>query len=98
MTLEELEDDLKKLTSEIRSKQDEAKDIKQSIANIKCPFVVGELVIDKHGCKAIVDRIIYSYSGYDLKIKKIKKNGEPYKDSNHTYFCDKWEKLNPPGE
>ena len=63
-------------------------ELKQAIADERCPFRVGEKVFNKrYNESAIVAVIFYkSYScGYGLKVFKIKKNGEPYKEACHAY-------------
>jgi len=97
MKIEELEAELKKIRADIQSKKSEARLIERDIANINCPFVIGELLVNKDGCKATVDSITYSSwsEGYEIKVRKLKKNGDPYINSSHAYGFDKWTSVTP---
>lgn len=69
-------------------------------ANRLCPFVVGERVLNGQGEQEIIHRIMWSgmpnryNNGYAFTIKKIKKNGEPYKDYSHAYNQTSYTKYN----
>ena len=75
---------------EIKLKEIEIKDIsdfikqeRQAIAEYLCPFKVGQEVVSGKGEHHIVADIKYKSWGntYAFEVFKIKKDGEPYKDS-----------------
>ena len=75
---------------ELRIKQD---DIMKDFLSL-LPFQKGDKVKDKNGNIFIIERLKDAISIYNNKIKvhflirKIKKNGEPYKDVNEAWGID----------
>lgn len=75
--------------------------IGQKIAEFLCPFVVGERVLNAEGKIEIIHSILYTgapnkyNSGYNFKVKRIKKDGTPYKDSSHVWNSEKYSKTIP---
>ena len=76
--------------------------IKQSIADYLCPFVVGEKIVYEEGKIATIESIKYSnwaLCGYNGSIRKIKKDGTPYKYPNDCYALEDYKKyIEPEGE
>jgi len=78
---------------EITERSKFIKDTKQEIAEHLCPFKVGEEVLNKDGEREIIASISYcswNRINYDFKIFKIKKSGEPYKQSHHAWNEEKY--------
>ena len=71
----------------------------QRAANLLCPFVVGERVLNASGEQELIHSIGWSgmpstwRNGYAFSIKRIKKNGVPYKDKSYAYSQDKYTKY-----
>lgn len=68
-------------------------------ANLLCPFVVGERVLNGNGEQELIHSIGWSgmpntYSkGYAFSIKRIKKNGVQYKDKSYAYSQERYTKY-----
>ena len=56
---------------------------RQSIAEINCPFVIDNKIIDKKGRVAVVGDIRASsdYDDYEMDVFFVKKNGDKYKSA-----------------
>ena len=81
--------------------EDEISRIGQLIADHLCPFEVGEKVIDDDGIMAVVLEIRYHRrsNGYNLFVKKIKKDGSLYKYPTQCYRTEQYKKyIEPEGE
>lgn len=81
--------------------QTEQRDLMERLAQLTCPFSVGDRVIDQHGNKAQVSRIApdrswgeYS-SEYVIFTKKIKKGGGLYTNENKVWNNHNQLKLDP---
>lgn len=68
--------------------------LRQAIAEMSCPFKVGDVVVRERDEKAEVLRIYYDYDlfgkKYRFDVVRLKKNGEQYKDSMKTWNFEKW--------
>lgn len=85
--------ELKQLNDEISSLKIRKQEVESKIAALRCPFAIGDKVVDKNGTLAIVDSIRYSpWGGYRFKVKKIKKDGGLYKYSYDAWVGDEWVK------
>lgn len=72
----------------------EREEIRRQIAEYNCPFKVGDLIKNKDGLKAKIEQILYAYCTlYEIKIRKIKKDGTPYAYIHTAYYSDEWEKV-----
>ena len=80
MDVEFLKEEIKASKLCIEVHEEFIKKTKQSIADYLCPFVVGQKIIDKSGEIVAVHEVRFcgwSRSGYDIRIKKFKKDGQP---------------------
>ena len=87
MDIDILKGEIKAANSRIAQDQLCVRQAQQEIADYLCPFDVGDKVISQKGEKAIIASISYRGwdGGYSFRVFKIKKNGEPYKDSQQAY-------------
>ena len=68
---------------------------RQEIAEINCPFVAGNKIINSNKEIVVVNNIFFSsYESYALEAKRIKKNGDLYKGTCGAYLYEKWELYN----
>ena len=82
---ESVHDVLSKRISEL---SEERYAVSLRIAELLCPFKVGDKIIDLSGVKAVVTRISNKYgskTAYQMFIRKIKAGGEPFKNE-----CEGW--------
>ena len=75
------------LTNKIKILSDQQDELRTQIAEHNSPFKVGDRVITEDGKKAIVAKVTYwvSNKNYSLYIRKIKKDGTPYRDTTRVY-------------
>lgn len=94
MDIELLKSEIKEARGIINKKMAYIKNAEQEIAEHLCPFSVGDRILTKDGEEREVAKISYSHygEGYQLKVYKIKKNGEPYKDSNYVWYDEGYTK------
>lgn len=87
MNIELLKEEMQAANERIQKEREYISRTKQEIANYLCPFSVGDNVVSPNGEKIIIASIKYSGwgAGYDFKAFKIKKDGNPYKDSQNVY-------------
>lgn len=88
MDIDKLKKDIKDAEQVIFNKKEYIAATKQAIAEHLCPFKAGDLVLNDKGEEEIIGAINYcgwNGIGYDFMVRKIKKNGQPYKDLRHTY-------------
>ena len=92
MDIEKAKLKIKEAESVIDEKKNLIRNEKQKIAEYLCPFQVGQRVLNKDGKEEVIACIKYQGygKGYEFKIFKIKKNGEPYKEPNYAYCQDKY--------
>jgi hypothetical protein len=98
MNVEEMIADIMELRETARRTNVLAQEKSQLLAEFLCPFSVDDRVINGDGEEEIIDSI-YSNglpskycSGYRFKVKKIKKNGEPYSNPTSVWNQDKYTK------
>lgn len=74
---------------------DERRAYEQEIAEISCPFYVGELVVNEKGVRATIASIKFSSwsEGYEFSTRKIKANGDPYLVENRAWGHEGWKKV-----
>ena len=99
MNKEQLTEQLKGIEQEIDYRLGIRSGIRQQLADLTCPFVVGDKVIDNEGNhKAVVIRIKWtSWSeGYEFFIKKIKKDGGLFANESKVWDPSKWSKCEDP--
>ena len=82
----------------IRVTKDEIARKGQLIADYLCPFDVGEKIISDENLVAVVHEIGYSKwsNGYNLFVKKIKKDGSLYKYPTQCYRTEQYKKYIEP--
>lgn len=91
--LQNVEGSLKILDSQISELHKKKNDIMNDFLS-KLPFQKGDKVKDKNGNIFIIEHLknAYSLGKNEIKvcflIRKIKKNGEPYKDVNQAWGVD----------
>ena len=91
--LQNVEGSLKKLDSQISELRKKKNDIMNDFLSL-LPFQEGDKVKDKDGNIFIIERLksAMSLDKNEIKvhffIRKIKKNGEPYKDVNQAWGID----------
>ena len=91
--LQNVEGSLKKLDSQISELRKKKNDIMNDFLS-QLPFQKGDKVKDKNGNIFFIERLKNAYSlgkngiNVHFLIRKIKKNGEPYKDVNQTWGID----------
>ena len=96
MDIDKLKHDIEIAESDIRISERFIYDTKQSIAEYLCPFKVGDKVISSTGECEVVASIKYKSwgkKGYRFKVFRIKKDGTPYKQSQHAYYEEKYTKA-----
>lgn len=99
MSIEILLEEIKQHEATIRTHQEKLAKKRQKAAEQLCPFKVGDRVINGEGKEEIIHAIRWAgnpcaYSkGYSFSIKKIKNNGEPYKDKSYAYSQEKYTKA-----
>ena len=97
MSVETLNIKAECLENEIGAKSLELKAIRQEIAEILCPYLVGDIIVNGKDLnqKVIVESI--SYGGWSCKYKvtgkKIKKDGSPCKYSSELWYPQNWVKV-----
>ena len=65
--------------------------VRKDIAEINCPFSVGQKVINKDGICAQVQKIGYSgHDSYHLIVRRLTKSGQLFKTFTKTWRNDKW--------
>ena len=85
----------------IRRKQKLIFETEMAIASHLCPFEIGQAVYNSEGIKEVVSSISYapwSRPGYEIKTKKIKKDGNLYKESNHVWRPEEYKAVQDTGE
>lgn len=91
--LQNVEGSLKILDSQISELRKKKNDVMNDFLS-KLPFQKGDKVKDKNGNIFIIEHLkdAYSLGKNEIKvcflIRKIKKNGEPYKDVNQAWGVD----------
>lgn len=91
--LQNVEGRLKILDSQISELRKKKNDIKDDFLSL-LPFQEGDKVKDKNGNIFFIERLKYAMSlgkngiKVHFLIRKIKKNGEPYKDVNEAWRID----------
>ncbi len=91
--LQNVEGSLKILDSQISELRKKKNDIMNDFLS-QLPYQKGDKMKDKNGNIFIIERLkdAYSLGKNEIKvcflIRKIKKNGEPYKDVNQAYGVD----------
>ncbi len=95
MDIDKLKQDIEIAESGIRVSERFIYDTKQSIAEHLCPFKVGDKVISSTGEREVVASIKYKPwgIGYSFNIFRVKKDGTPYKLSQHAYCEEKYTKA-----
>ncbi len=95
MDIDKLKQDIKSAEADIKISERFIYDAKQSIAEHLCPFKVGDDVISGTGEREIVAGIRYKTwgIGYSFNIFRVKKDGTPYKLSQHAYCEEKYTKA-----
>jgi len=73
----DIEQDIKAKTDERRIIHREIDKLCQERAELKCPFKIGEIVVDPRGIRAIVTMIKGAENRFFVYGCIIKKNGEP---------------------
>ena len=68
---------------------------KQHLAEINCPFVVGDVLVNRNFDKAVLQAIepYFNSDNYAIKISKINKNGKTSKVIQNAYLHELWVKL-----
>jgi len=102
MDVEALKEEIELTEERIRIDKIYVKKVKLDIAYHLCPFVVGEIILKVEGNeKVMVDSIDYNEwgdSGYSFRIRRYRKDGEPYKYATDTWGSDVFKKLHEPSE
>ncbi len=90
MGLEEAEELLAVTEEHTRASQEFADKLSQAIAEFRCPFVVGDILVAKDGSRAAIEQIRYrrNRAGYGLRARKFRKDGKPYAYSSDLYSAD----------
>ena len=100
MNVEKLLLEIKEHQKIVRDNQRSAAKKQQLVAETLCPFSVGERVLNGNGEEEVIAIISWSgvpgdfNVGYSFGVKKIKKNGEVYKDKSYAYNQEKYTKAN----
>ena len=99
-TRKELETAIEKLEGEIDTRNDALQKAELELAHLLCPFKVGDKVEDKNGKIAVVSKIKSScwQVGYEIEIKKIKKDGDLHANAMKAYDWDEWKLYKPEGK
>lgn len=92
--IEQAKSKVKAIESEISKLAEEKSKLNMMIANAECPFKVGQKIIDQDGVKMIVSEVYSRYGRYRVKAKRIKKNGEPYVQSNELWWPERCKHCN----
>lgn len=88
MDIKLLEDEINSAQGRIAKDKEYIAKTRQEIAEHLCPFKVGDHVISPEGNEEVIASIrfiTWLIRKYEFKVYKIKKNGEPYKESNNVY-------------
>ena len=73
--------------------------VRKDIAEINCSFSVGQIIINKDGIRAQVERIGYSgHDSYHLIIRKMYKSGKLFNTFTKSWNRDKWVAYEPENE
>ena len=89
----EISKEITALRSEIQLKQKNKQELENKIAELICPFKIGDKLVRQNypDKKAVIAKITLNFSGsFRLIIRKIKKNGEFYVNTSVVYECEKW--------
>lgn len=89
----ELEKELSRVNDSIRELEKRKKDIKLELVKNGSSFKEGDKLINPNGESAVFAGFEYSGYSWSPVIRKIKRNGEPYKCTNAMWRHDKWELL-----
>ena len=96
MNVEKLLLEIKKHENIISESSEFVRETEQNIADFLCPFKTGERVLDNKGVAVIINSVSfcsYSKSRYEFDIKKIKKDGTPFRYRSHAYNQEKYTKA-----
>lgn len=66
-------------------------ELRLELANLMCPFKVGDIIVNDKGKKFYIDAILGGgefQDAYNLIGARVKKNGEPYNEKNRIYSWD----------
>jgi hypothetical protein len=74
------------------------KKLERELAELSCPFTKGDKIRNKETGEIAIYADIEQVLMLDIPdvwifIRKIKKNGDTYKDVNRGYSSDEWEKI-----
>ena len=90
--LKNAEKRLNHLDQDIDNLLDMRSKLRQEVADLVCPFKVGNKIIDMKKNKGGITGIYWNYdNSYKLFIKKVKKDGGLFVNDCRVYNCDSWE-------
>ncbi len=94
MEIENLKTEADILKCEIELMNNQLKKVRQNIAELLCPFEVGDRIVntEERSQKAVIYSIRSGWKGFEVTVNKIKKDGDLYKYTNDLWKPEKWEK------
>lgn len=87
-----MKEELEKLDKQIAELSAQRSVVRQKIAEEACPFHVGQTIVDKHGVRARVSRIVWAawHTPYKLFAHKLKKNGDDHIKETRAWDTRDW--------
>lgn len=90
--LEKFKSQLRRINKEMSELAQSRREVRKQIAEMNCPFTVGDTLVNKRGVKAVLASVSWwgSDSNYQMYGRKIKKDGEAYKLGMTMYASERW--------